>query len=175
MRGYLLDTQIIKYWWDDGCPEHAAVAENVKLKPEMAPLYVSAVTRGEIEYGHAANPAGDAEMRADFMEFLSTLPQILPITLHTSEPYGRLRARLFEKFARPKEGKHRSKRRAEQLVNPDTGLELGIDENDLWIAAQAMEKKLILVTNDDMPRIRKALAEVDSEFRVENWAKPPLR
>jgi len=51
------------------------------------------------------------------------------------------------------------------LVDPVTAKVLGIQENDLWIAAQAIERNLILVTNDGMSRIR----EIASELRIEDW------
>jgi tRNA(fMet)-specific endonuclease VapC len=78
--------------------------------------------------------------------------------------YGDLRARLFEKFA-PKK-RRRKGLRPEELVDPVTAKELGIQENDLWIAAQAIERNLVLVTNDAMARIQ----EVASELKVEDWA-----
>lgn len=53
-----------------------------------------------------------------------------------------------------------------------TAPELGIDENDLWIVAQAVERNLVLVTSDKMRRIRKTIRELHSGFRVEDWAKP---
>jgi predicted nucleic acid-binding protein len=43
-----------------------------------------------------------------------------------------------------------------------------VDENDVWIAAQAVESKFVLVTNDKLTRIRDAAAELD--LRMENWA-----
>ncbi len=78
--------------------------------------------------------------------------------------YGDLRARLFEKFA-PKK-RRRKGLRPEELIDPVTAKELGIQENDLWIAAQAIERNLVLVTNDAMARIQ----EVASELKVEDWA-----
>jgi predicted nucleic acid-binding protein len=52
------------------------------------------------------------------------------------------------------------------LIDPVTSRELGIQENDLWIAAQALEYNLVLVRNDKMDRIRDAC----EELQVENWA-----
>jgi predicted nucleic acid-binding protein len=51
------------------------------------------------------------------------------------------------------------------LIDPVTSRELGIQENDLWIAAQALEYNLVLVTNDKMDRIR----DVCEDLQVENW------
>lgn len=59
--------------------------------------------------------------------------------------------------------------RPEQLVDPTTAKELDIQENDLWLAAQALEHNLVLVSHDKMTRLRK----VAEELRVQDWAKEP--
>ena len=94
------------------------------------------------------------------------MPQILPITHHTANHYGTLRARLFNKFA-PSAKKGKSQR-PEQLRDPVSGRELGIQENDLWIAAQAIERNLVLVSNDKLARIREVVAE---ELSIKDWAR----
>jgi len=81
--------------------------------------------------------------------------------------YGRIRAKLFEKY-RPKE-KKRKGLRPEQLVDPATSLQLRIQENDLWIVAQAITKDLTLVTND-RKSLRPLLAVGGNELHIENWA-----
>jgi tRNA(fMet)-specific endonuclease VapC len=89
---------------------------------------------------------------------------VLNITKATRIYYGSLRARIFEKYA-PNERRCRGLR-PEQLIDLVTSRELGIQENDLWIAAQALEYNLVLVTNDKMDRIR----DVCEDLQVENWA-----
>jgi predicted nucleic acid-binding protein len=95
-------------------------------------------------------------------------PQVLKVSRHTAEPYGRIRAALFDKLG-PKSRKSK-KKRAEELCDPTTGRELGIDENDLWIVAQAAERNLVLVTHDKMVPIREALRESEIGVRIEDWA-----
>ena len=56
----------------------------------------------------------------------------------------------------------------EKLVDRFTWLELGSLENDLWIAAQAISRNLILVTNDKLTRITEVAG---SDLRIDNWAK----
>lgn len=78
--------------------------------------------------------------------------------------YGQLRACLFKEYApRSKRGKGRW---PEELIDPTTGRELGIQENDLWIAAQAIEYNLVLVSHDEMRHIR----HVADDLQVEDWA-----
>jgi tRNA(fMet)-specific endonuclease VapC len=72
----------------------------------------------------------------------------------TTDPYASIRAALFKKYA-PTDSKNRVRSvRPEQLVDRTTALSLGIQENDLWIAAIAIEYHMILVTEDKMARIQ---------------------
>ncbi len=170
MPGYLIDTQTISYWFDGksgGYPSVQAAAE--ARRSDDVPLYISAISLGEIQYGHAVHPTGAGLVRESFLEFVrEKFPQVLRVSRHTAEPYGRIRAILFEMFG-PKSRKGK-KKRAEELCDPATGRELGIDENDLWIVAQAAERNLVLVTHDKMVRIQKALQEPEIGVRIEDWA-----
>lgn len=169
MDGYLLDTQTIRYWFDTKSEQFPAVKAAAESRPAGSPLYVSAITLGEIEYGHAFNPAGAGTRRDEFIAFVrQRLPQILPVSKHTAEPYGRIRAKLAEKFPPP--GGWRKTVRVEQMYDPIAARELGIDENDLWLVSQAVERNLVLVTNDKMARIRTTIQCVFPSFRFENWA-----
>lgn len=48
-------------------------------------------------------------------------------------------------------------------MNRTTGKALGLDENDVWIAAHAKERDLVLVTADG--RMRR-IQEADSDVRL---------
>ena len=168
MRGYLLDTNIVSYWLGAAGPEHDKVVESIDRLPDRAPIRLSVVTLGEIEYGHRAVSRLAAPVQVRFRQVLAErFPAPLEIRRPTTIYYGAWRARLFEEFAR--KDKRTKATRPEQLVDPVTSRELGIQENDLWIAAQAMEHKLVLVTHDDMQRLRHVM---DDELRVEfeDWA-----
>jgi predicted nucleic acid-binding protein len=54
------------------------------------------------------------------------------------------------------------------LVDPLTAKCLGIQENDLWIAAQAYESNLVLVTHDKMDRLREVASDL---LAFEDWAE----
>ena len=56
------------------------------------------------------------------------------------------------------------------MVNPTTGKDLGIDENDIWIAAQAKTHNLVLVTHDSRGNFRKVLSQFAPAVAVEDWA-----
>ena len=166
--GYLLDTCIIRYWYDERKEQHPNVVARIQALPDDTPLRVSAITLGEMEYGHRAVSATDTPVQAAFRRFIGDrFPWgfVLNITSDTASYYGLIRARLFEKFS-PR--RKRNGLRPSQLIDPVTAKELGIQENDLWIAAQGTERNLVLVTNDPMPRIREVVSDL---LRIENWAE----
>lgn len=165
MRGYLLDTNIVSYWFTGGSLQHELINTRIQSLPGNSLLALSAITLGEIEYGHRAVSPKETSVQTDFLEFIGErLPTVFPVEATTRLYYGKLRALLFEKLIPP--GRKKAGLRPEQLVDPVTSLELGIQENDLWIAAQALEYNLVLVTADKLQRIR----GVATELEVENWA-----
>jgi len=166
MRGYLLDTNIIEFWFNSNKnkQKHDSVLRRIDALDPNTPLATSVVVLGEIEYGYESAPHR-REHVGKVLRFVQTqLPRILKVTLPTAQAYGQLRAALFDKYA-PK--KDRKGLRPEQLTDPITSKELGIQENDLWIAAQALERNLVLVTDDKMDRIR----TVAQKLKLENWAR----
>ena len=172
MSGYLIDTQTITYWFDGESGRFPHVQQAAEARRGIGPLYVSVISLGEIRYGYACQAGSAGAKRDEFLKFLrEELPQVLTIKKHTSEPYGQVRAALFERFA-PHSRRGR-KQRAEELIEPATGRELGIDENDLWLVAQAIERNLVLVTNDKMTHIREAVRAVYPDFTFDNWSVAP--
>ena len=167
VQGYLLDTNIIEYWFNANRPEHDRVISRIESLPPEAPLGVSTITLGEIEYGHRVVSVAPTSIQVQFSEFVEEqLPQSFDIRRSTVVYYGELRARLFEKYA-PKRLRKKGLR-PEQLIDPVTSAELGIQQNDLWICAQALERNLVLVTNDD--KISRVWDLAD-DLRHENWAE----
>ena len=166
MDGYLLDTNTVDYWFDPKRPEHPRVLARIGSLPAGTPLLISVISLGEIEYGHAAVSGGQTPVQANHMDFVRQhFPLALAILESTASCYGDLRARLFERFgpATRKQGL-----RPEQLRDPLTARELGFQENDLWIAAQAIEHNLVLATHDRMGRIQEVAR---GRLRVEDWAR----
>lgn len=176
MPDYLLDTNILSMWYDPARPEYTKVIARVAavrvpdaLTGYVSRLFVSTVTLGEVEYGHRVALSPDPVKQTEYVKFIrQQCPEALDITRHVAEQYGQMRAWLFENCS-PKSSRSKAKR-AEQLVFPATGQELGIDENDLWIAAQAMTHDFVLVTHDRRGNFGKVLNQFDSAIRVEDWA-----
>ena len=143
--------------------EHQRVLQHIQELSGEPPLMISAITLGEIEYGLQVTRSDTLKPEV-YRAFISTnLPMVLDITKSTRIYYGSLRASVFEKYA--PSARRRRGLRPEQLIDPVTSRELGIQENDLWIAAQTLEYNLVLVTNDKMDRIR----DVCDDLQVENW------
>jgi tRNA(fMet)-specific endonuclease VapC len=51
VRGYLVDTNIVVYWFDARRPQYECVVRHIQELPEATPLMISAITLGEIEFG----------------------------------------------------------------------------------------------------------------------------
>lgn len=177
MRDFLLDTQTVWYWHDSNCPQHAAVVANVAaLREQVASLeikpklLVSVVTVGEIEFGHRVALTPDLAAQAGYIKFIEEeLPSYLELSSDAAIAYGDLRTRLFNKYA-PNE-KRKPKMRPEQLVDPVTAKELQIQENDLWLCAQAVAHDMIFVTNDRMNAIRDVASGMNPPLLIQNWVK----
>jgi predicted nucleic acid-binding protein len=175
VRDFLLDTQTIRYWHDSRCPQHAAVIGNVTALRQLAvpldvkpKLLVSVVTLGEIEFGHRVALAPDSVAQAAYIRFVQEeVPTPFELSSDAVAIYGDLRTRLFNKYA-PGD-KRKPKMRPEQLVDPATAKELKIQENDLWICAQAVAHAMVLVTNDRMTHIRAVATGMNPPLHVQDW------
>lgn len=165
MRGYLLDTNIVSYWFDGQSSQNRNIVDRIRSLPESSPLFVSAISLGEIEFGFRVRHEENFEFEREFRRFIQEkLPIVLNVTRTTRSSYGLIRAELFDRYAPwHKRGK---RPRLGQLTEPVSELELGIQENDVWIAAQAMEHNLTLVSNDKLTKI----GEVTAGLLLENWA-----
>jgi tRNA(fMet)-specific endonuclease VapC len=114
---------------------------------------ISAITEGELLY-MAENSTSVVDNLAIIEEFLEDMP-VYDVNSNTSRIYAKLKAKIMDCFG-PKERKKRRKIRIH---------ELGISENDLWIASIAIENYLTIVSADrDFQRIQQAW-----DFPLENW------
>jgi predicted nucleic acid-binding protein len=178
VRDYLLDTQMIRYWYDKGCPEHAVVIGNVEALWTLAAtaehkprLLVSVVTLGEIEFGHRVQLGDHLAEQDSYLRFVNEqLPDRLDLTEDAITAYAEIRSRLFNKYA-PGEMR-KPKMRPEQLVEPVSSLHLQIQENDLWLCAQAVGHQMVLVSNDAMDPIVRAAQGMSPPLLVQNWTMP---
>jgi len=174
---YLLDTNILRYWYDDNYSEHEKVLARVQAVSTPDPdtqyvprLFVSVVTMGEIEYGHRYTEKPSISEQSKYLAFVrEQCPEPLEVVTHVTEYYGMLKAWLMNNFSpRTMRGKAA---RLRQLVDPTTTEKLGVQENDVWIAAQAMTFNLVLVTHDHRGNFGKLQRKFEPELQVEDWAE----
>jgi len=162
MECYLFDTNIWSCWYR----EDGDIIGRVKRLEKSNHIILSSVVWGEAVYGAKIQSAkGDF----DFSKYsklieAKSLPAICEINRHTADIYGELRAKLFEKNA-PK-AKRTQGLRPEELKSPASSKELQIQENDLWLVAQAIVYNYTFVTRDKMNEIRSIAPK---EFKCENW------
>jgi len=168
MDGYLLDTNAASILWDARHRDHRKIKiflENIS----SSPIWISIIVLAEIEYGLKIVPRLDVGRQDDIRNEMAKFLLILALDKHTVAPYSDLRAELFKKYA-PKDRKGRlTTRRPEDLVDRTTAKELGVQENDIWIAAQAIQYNLILVTRDRMSRIAEVSTTLTYPLQIAAW------
>ena len=121
-------------------------------------LAISAISQGELLY-MAENSKQVEENLVFIEEFLEDLP-VYDVDSETSHIYAKLKAQIMNKFA-PKD---KNKRRKTKVTD------LGVGENDLWIASIAIQNNLTIVSADgDFKRIREVW-----NFALESWYKSVL-
>ncbi len=124
----------------------------LKQRP-LERLVTSVVVAGELRYG-ALISERLIENSLAVEDFLGRIDQVA-ISPAISQVYADLKAGLLLKLG-PKD---RSKRRSFALTK------LGFTDNDLWIAASALEREAVVVS--EAPDFRR-MATVES-LNVENW------
>jgi len=118
-------------------------------------VLISVVVAGELYYGAAKSEQIDANW-SDVDEFLR-LFAVVPVSSSVAVEFGRLKAALLNRFG-PRE---RAKRRDFDLAT------LGLDDNDLWIAATALDRDAVLVSADsDFVRMADVV-----DLEVEDWTR----
>lgn len=168
---YLLDTCVLSRLFDNR-PEAEQDEKTRKFRArlktvEQSRLLICAVVAGEVEYGLRAALLPDLEQQTKVRRMIKSFPVTLHISPETAVPhYAQARANIFLKFAPQTRRRRRGiSSYVEELMDPTAAKALGIQENDLWIAAVALQYNLVLVTDDRLRRICEAVPDL----RVENW------
>ena len=165
-EAYLLDTSIASIAGYRGDERHMRVREWLDGLQDDA-VFISAVSVAESEYGLNLNPL-DAQSQHDIRSAIGTY-QVLPIDHHTATVYGPIRAALFRAYA-PRDHRNRiTARYIEDLREPTSGKELGIQENDLWIVSVAVQYNMVFVTADGGGGMRAIVDEADYAHRTTFW------
>ncbi|MBD2194262.1 MULTISPECIES: PIN domain-containing protein [Calothrix] len=145
---YLLDT--------NHCS--AAILGDVNLLRRIAELENSLITTCVIVQGELVDMAERSQRRESNLDLIHRFLQgiyISSINASTATIYGQLKAAVFKQFA-PKD---KNKQRKTKITD------LGFDENDIWIAAIALQNNLTVVSRDsDFLRIQQVRT-----FALESW------
>ncbi len=164
MAVYLLDTNVASCLLDVQRKEHAVALDFVRNVGIDSHIYISCVTVAEIQYGYKLYPNVDLVRKQVIEQGLNQF-HIRNIDRHVAESYSEIKAALFRQFvSKDKKGRF-LKKRPEELIDKTTGKELGIQENDLWIAAIAVQYNLVLVTQDKMKNIRQVIQKLHPKFQ----------
>jgi tRNA(fMet)-specific endonuclease VapC len=145
---YLLDT--------NHCSQ--AILGNTNVLRRLEYIENSVITTCAIVQGELIDMAERSQRKESNLVLINRF--LTGIYIHnvdgfTATIYGQLKAALFNQFA-PKE---KSKRRKTKITD------LGFDENDLWIAAVALQHDLTVVSADsDFQRIQQVRT-----LSVESW------
>ncbi|MCB1468640.1 MAG: PIN domain-containing protein [Rhizobiaceae bacterium] len=146
MDTYLLDTNLVSVLYDSRRPNYNAVCQAIATLPADAAQLVSVVTVGELRYGLAlAREAGQTLAHIEACLAQSETHPLSEITRHTAHAYATVKSSVA--LARV-DIRRRVPRWVEGWADRISGQMLQIDENDLWIAAQALERNYVVVTCD---------------------------
>lgn len=162
MKVYLLDTNIASALWDIGDKHNQQALNFVRTAATRGDhIYISRIVVAEIEYGYALYASLNQPRRDKADAAMRAFKSIKEVGVGTTMHYANIRAELFRLFA-PRTAKGKIKNvRPEQLVDKTTALELGIQENDLWMVAVAVEYNMTFVSDDNISRIKDAWPALD--------------
>lgn len=146
MDTYLLDTNLVSVLYDARRPNHETVRQAVAALPERAAQLVSVITIGELRFG--LNLARAASQPLTHIETCLTRSEAHPlaeVTRHTADAFATVKSSVA--LARI-DVRRRIPRWVEAWADRVSGQLLQVDENDLWIAGQALERNYVIVTSD---------------------------
>lgn len=167
MDGYLLDTNFVSILLNSRNPKHETV-KTFFAGISQSPVWLSIIALAEIERGLKTTLKIDIDKQKEVRRKISLYP-LLDIDKHTAASYSDLWAELFKNYS-PRDRRGRlTVKWPEDLIDRTTAKELGVQENDIWIAAQATQYNLILVTDDHMVRLKEVSKSLNYPLAIANW------
>lgn len=158
MAGYLLDTSVLIALVDPRSPFNRAANDVMAAMLPTDLQFVSSISFGEIHTGIEVNfnVRGQRPPNAQQTLALALTHSLLIVDEHVAQTYGALKAAMVVRYM-PNSSKSQRGQFIENWINHATGLRLGINENDIWICAQALERDIWMVSTDsDFDRVREA-------------------
>jgi predicted nucleic acid-binding protein len=164
--GYLLDTCVVSALLDGQHKNYQNVRVSDEAIESGAPKYVSRITIAELAFGFGLHEAATGQSHPRATEILRRAQEygIREISRHTAVEYAELRKNLAVTYL-PNLIRSNRPRWVDQWMDRVTQETLQIDENDLWICAQAREWNLALFTTDEQLFTRIAKADPSIKFR----------
>jgi len=156
MEAYLLDTSALTPLVDVGHLKHLDTSAKIASLGSV-PIYVSVIALAEMQYGFSLYEKFTGSLLPDadkMMKKTQSYPR-LDISNHTATVYAELKSALA-KYYLPTSKREFRKKHVEDWVNQFTGKPLAVDDNDIWVCAQAREMNFVVVAGDKMERIRQA-------------------
>jgi len=162
MDTYLLDTNLVSVLYDARRPNHQAVRQAVAALEPLAPQLISVITIGELRFGLAlSRAAGQPLTHIEACIEKAEEHPLAEIGRYTGEAFAHVKSSVALQRL---DIRRRIPRWVEGWTDRITGQLLQIDENDLWLAAQAVERNFVVVTSDqDFTQI---IAAAVPELRV---------
>ncbi|MEO1235521.1 MAG: PIN domain-containing protein [Planctomycetota bacterium] len=147
MAYYLLDNNHIQAIFD----RSSAAIQRLNSLNGWDSYGTSVIILGEIHAGHGMTVSTNPTRRAEYEEFIEKefVPNATPITETTRFYYGEIMESLWKQ----------QPPRASKTTTDEHLVSLGININDVWIAASSVEHNFVLVTQDRMQSIRDAVGD----------------
>lgn len=163
MDTFLLDTNLVSALYDARHSKHSAAVQAIAALPAGAAQLVSVITIGELRFGLAlSRAAGQTLTHIEACLTRSEAHPLAQVTRHTADAFATVKSSIA--LARLNV-QSRIPRWVETWSDRVTGQSLQIDENDLWIAGQAVERNYVVLTSDqDFTRI---IAPAVQDLRVQ--------
>src|SRR5579862_2097169 len=158
MAGYLFDTSVLIALVDARNRFNGAANDALAAMQVNDLQFVSSISVGEIYTGIETNfrVRGVRPPNAQQTLALAQARSLLTVNEHVAQAYGSLKAAMVTRYM-PNTNRSQRGHFLENWIDQATGLRLGVNENDLWICSQALERDIFVVSTDgDFERIREA-------------------
>ena len=164
MDTYLIETSALSCYFDRGHAKHSDARRLIGSLDPASPKFVSTIAIAELTFGLRLVEIFEARSLPTVKQIIQEAHSyaVLDVSRHTAAAYGELKANLAQKYLANVNRRERP-RWLEEWVDKNTGQRLQVDENDLWMCAQAKERDLVLITAD--ARINR-IAHADPQVRL---------
>jgi predicted nucleic acid-binding protein len=146
MDAYLLDTCFLSKLYNRRRRDYEAVRDAAIGLDPTSPQYLSVIVLAELRYGlKMAELAGQDLTHIRHTIEQAETRQLIHVSQHTAHAYGEVKARLAAHWT---DLSRRLPRWLEDWKDRVSTKSLQVDEGDLWLVAQAVERNCVLVTTD---------------------------